>query len=117
MTKQELKLQVAAAIDAAREELFQLGDAILAGPELGYKEFSTAQRVAEAFEDLAIPYRDQVAVTGLIGDLQGKKHLGRVAMLGELDAVLCPTHPFADPVKCCWARRKSPNPPRRKRTG
>jgi len=98
MTKQELKLQVAAAIDAAREELFQLGDAILAKPEMGYKEFSTADLTAKAFEKLGIPYRDKVAVTGLIGDLQGRKNLGRVAMLGELDAVLCPTHPFADPV-------------------
>ncbi len=96
-TKEELKQAACAAIDRNRERIFQIGDAIAAEPEMGYKEFKTAGKFKAFLEQLGIDYRDQVAVTGVVADCPGRKSELRVAVMGELDAVLVPRHPGADP--------------------
>jgi len=86
-----------AAIDRRQEEIIAIGDDIFANPELGYKEFRTAEVVKKHFGDLGIAYRDQLAITGVKGWLKGRTSPVRLAIMGELDSVLCPEHPFADP--------------------
>ena len=86
-----------AAIDRRQEEIIAIGDDVFAHPELGYKEFRTADVVKKHFGALGIPYRDQLAITGVKGWLRGKTSPVRLAIMGELDSVLCPEHPFADP--------------------
>ncbi|MGE5654811.1 MAG: amidohydrolase [Bacillota bacterium] len=97
MTKEELKQRVCAAIDRRAEELTEVGETIMRMPELGYKEWRTAALVEEKFKSLGLSYRKEVALTGLVANLPAKSAGPRVAVLGELDAVLCPGHPFADP--------------------
>lgn len=97
MTKEELKQRVCDAIDRRAAELTEVGETIMRMPELGYKEWRTAALVEEKFKSLGLSYRKEVAITGLIADLPMKQPGPRVAVLGELDAVLCPGHPFADP--------------------
>ena len=98
MTKSELKAKVCAIIDAHADDIYAIGEKILQKPEMGYREFNTAELVAKEFEKLGIPYKTGLAVTGVKGNLAGKKSLARVAVIGELDAVTSPTHPEADPT-------------------
>ncbi len=98
MTKPELKAKVCEIIDAHADDIYAIGEKILKKPEMGYREFDTASLVAKEFEKLGIPYKTGLAVTGVKGNLAGRKSLARVAVVGELDAVISPTHPEADPT-------------------
>lgn len=95
-TKAELKKIACAAIDAKRAEITALGDSIFAEPELGYKEVKTAAKIKKLFDELGYAYRDQVALTGVIAPLKGKESKVKVAVMGELDAVVAPGHRCAD---------------------
>ncbi len=98
MTKLELKAKVCEIIDAHADDIYAIGEKILKKPEMGYREFDTASLVAKEFKKLGIPYKTGLAVTGVKGNLAGRKSLARVAVIGELDAVISPTHPQADPT-------------------
>lgn len=98
MTKAELKAKVCEIIDTRAEDIYAIGEKILKKPEMGYREFDTARLVAEEFEKLGIPYQAGLAVTGVKGKLAGKNSLAKIAVIGELDAVISPTHPEADPT-------------------
>ena len=98
MTKAELKARVCEIIDARADDIYAIGERILAKPEMGYREFETSAVVKEELTKLGIPYKSELAVTGVKGNLAGRDHLARVAVIGELDAVTCSTHPTADPV-------------------
>ncbi|MDP3058832.1 MAG: peptidase dimerization domain-containing protein, partial [bacterium] len=41
--------------------------------------------------------REGIGITGVRADLKGKSSVVRLAIMGELDAVVCPDHPHADP--------------------
>jgi len=105
MTREELKKTVCAAIAARRNDILALGNAIYAEPELGYKEAKTAAKVEAIYKKLGIPYETGLALTGIKGRLKGKSSRRTVAVLGELDAVVCADHPKADPISgaahCC----------------
>ena len=98
MTKDELKRKVCEAIDRRGQEIVDLGEDIFAHPELGYKEFRTADKVAEKFDALGLEYQREIAVTGLKARLKGGRGSAvSFCVMGELDSVLCPGHPHADP--------------------
>lgn len=96
MTKEELKLRVISAIDDNKERIIALGEEIFAHPELGFKEEHTSRLVKQVFEELHIPYRDGLAITGVKGNIKGRSSDLRIMIMGELDAVVCPLHPQAD---------------------
>ena len=84
-----LKRAACAAIDAQAQRLTAFGRDILAHPELGYKETRTAGKVLEAFASLGLTDVTRPARTGVKGWLW--RGAGpRVAVIGELDAVLSP---------------------------
>lgn len=85
------------AIDAQADRIVAFGKDILAHPELGYKETRTLGKVREAFAALGISQTESCACTGAKGWLW-RKPGPRIAVIGELDAVISPEHPFADPV-------------------
>lgn len=97
MTKNELKKIVGEAIDAAQDEIIEIADKILKNPEMGYKEFKTAELVKKTFEKLGIEYRSELAVTGVKGRMKGKSSDVTVCVMGELDAVISKTNPDANP--------------------
>jgi amidohydrolase len=96
MDKASLKARVCAAIDERSAELVDLGRQLQATPELGYKEFESAALVAQAFDRLSLAYREGLALTGIKAELAGASAGPGVAVLGELDALLCHGHPDAD---------------------
>lgn len=98
MNKEDLKRIVSSAIDKRRSEIIELGDEILHQPEMGFKEVRTAGRVEEIFTSLKLEYEAGLAITGIKAVLPGRSSRLKVAIIGEMDAVICPAHPQADTV-------------------
>ncbi len=105
MTKEELKQQLCAAIEKRAPEMLAFSQSIFEEPELGFKETKTAAKVQAAFDKLNIPYQTELAITGVKGRLKGTDSKRTVAVVGELDAIVCRTHPAADETTgaahCC----------------
>lgn len=92
MNKEELKRRCLEAIDANRELIIKLGNDVYKTPELGYKEFQTTKRVEEAFREVGLTPESEIAYTGCKVSASGKKG-PKVAVMGELDCVVCAEHP------------------------
>jgi amidohydrolase len=93
----EAKREVCAAIDAGRDSIVEIGEAIMDAPELGFKEHRSAERVKKFLSDVGLEYEDGLAVTGVKAVLRGGQPGPTVALMGELDALQVPDHPRADP--------------------
>jgi len=92
-----LKSEICQAIDRGKAETFAAAEAILRNPELGFKEFATAQLVSDRFQHLGIPHRTGLAITGVKGVIDTGRPGPTVAVMGELDSVVVYDHPFANP--------------------
>ncbi|MDU4216365.1 MAG: amidohydrolase, partial [Veillonella sp.] len=105
ITKEEVKERVCKAIVDAQPRLRELAESIMAEPELGFKEVKTSKKVQDMFYELGISYTTGHALTGVKGRMKGRDSKYTVAMVGELDAILCPRHPRADDLTgaahCC----------------
>ncbi|MFQ0992694.1 amidohydrolase [Gilliamella apicola] len=106
MTKEELKKKVCDAIANRKADIKSIAEAIWSEPELGYKEHKTAKKVENAFEKLGVPFKNKLALTGVKGRLKGGKGSKySIAVIGELDAIICADHPAADETSgaahCC----------------
>jgi amidohydrolase len=93
-----LKQKACAEIDKRRAEIIAIGEELFKNPELGYKEYKAARLVAEKLKEMGLSPREGIAVTGVRAELQGGESKVRLALMGELDAVVCPEHPNADPI-------------------
>ena len=71
--KEQLKQAICEAVDRRREKIESIGDQIMAHPELGFKEFKTAQLVSDTMKSLDIPHETGLAITGVKGVIKGKK--------------------------------------------
>lgn len=104
-TKEELKQLAINAIDNRREDIYKIGDSIFEEPELGFKEFKTAAKIKEVLDELKVQYEDKIAITGIKAKLKGKESKYNVGIMGELDSVVSPMHPYADKetgaAHCC----------------
>lgn len=95
-SKEELKKAACEAIDKNKEKIIAFGDSIFAEPELGYKEVKTSKKFQTLLDELGFDHQDNVALTGVISNHKGKESKLKVALMGELDAVIVPAHPCAD---------------------
>ena len=98
LAKDELKNLVFNEIDRRKDELIELGKEIWRNPELGYQEFNTSRLVQEKFASINLPFKKDLALTGVRGDLNMKKSGPCLAVLGELDALYTPDHAECNPV-------------------
>lgn len=105
MTKEELKARVREAIRANAGKTRELAMSIFAEPELGFKEVKTSAKVKAAFDELGLTHEDGLALTGVKARMKGRTSRRTVALLGELDAIVCRNHPGSDKVTgaahCC----------------
>ncbi len=98
-TAHDLKCLALEAIDLHEKEIVSAARSILHNPETGFTEHKTSQFVVEEFRRLGVPHHAGLAITGVKGRLQGGAGPGpAVAVLGEMDSLRIPEHPFADPV-------------------
>jgi len=98
MPRDLLKQSVFEAIDAEKETIIALGESLYARPELGYREHFATEKVAELFTGLGFDVEKNIAVTGVAARPASVSPGPVVSVLGELDAIVCPEHPDADPV-------------------
>ena len=92
-----MKKRVCSTIDAHSQEIIAIGEEISKNPELGYKEFETSGLVLEHFENLGLPTQKNLAITGVKAKLAKRSDTPTVAILGELDSVVCYDHPRCNP--------------------
>ena len=97
MAFEEIKAKVFAAIDANAEKIINIGDTIWKNPEPGYREYKTAALTADVLKSLGLPTREKLGVTGVRGDMTFSESGPTIAILGELDSLILPTHPECDP--------------------
>ena len=72
-----------------------LSKAILNSAESGFKEFDTAKKVLAVFKNLGLKnIKKNIAVTGIVGTLDTGKKGPNLSILGELDGLPVPGHPF-----------------------
>src|SRR5215211_2927950 len=105
MSREELKQRVAAEVDRRQDEIIAVAERIWKHPELGFKEFGTAELVGEEFDRLRLQSRHGLAITGVKAIAEGGQPGPTVAIIGELDSILVADHPSADPTTgaahCC----------------
>ena len=84
------------AVDENRELILEAERYIWKNPETGYKEVKTNAYLAEKFVSLGyeLTYADNI--TGFYTEIDTKKPGPKILILGELDSVICPSHPEAD---------------------
>ncbi len=97
MNKDELKRYVCEYLDSHSDELIRRGEELLRMPELSYREDRTSDQVGKHFEKLGLKQRTGLAITGRRADIDTGRPGPRLAVLGELDALIVPHHPYADP--------------------
>ncbi|GGC63181.1 amidohydrolase [Haloferax sulfurifontis] len=90
-----LKARVCDAIDDRADEIIAFAKDVQAEPELGYKEVKTTEKVVSLFEDLDLDVETELAITGARARAGSGDFVA--AVLGELDALVNPDHPMADP--------------------
>ena len=88
MDKAAIKQKVCEAIAAHRADIEAISEAILAEPELGFKEVKTSRKVQEALERLGIEFTAGHGITGVKARMKGRNSKRTVAMLAELDAIV-----------------------------
>ncbi|MBP3753022.1 MAG: amidohydrolase [Pyramidobacter sp.] len=98
MSKAELlKKKVFEAVDASGAWVREYTDDIAANAELGFHETRTSGKLAERLESLGLNVKKNIALTGLRTDI-GTNKGPKVALIGELDGIVCRNHPQANPV-------------------
>lgn len=93
-------------IDQNAEKIIAFGDDIWHHAELGFMEHRTSQKFAEQLEAMGLSCERNIAVTGVKSYLNEKKEGEvRLALMGELDALVFPDHVDANPetgaAHCC----------------
>ena len=85
------------AVEKHRTLILEAERHIWKNPETGYKEYKTSAYLAEKFKALGYTLTCAEGITGFITDVDTGKGGPTVLVLGELDSVICPTHPESDP--------------------
>lgn len=92
----DIEKRIVEIIEENREVIINFGRDIYTHAELGYKEFRTTEKFAEVLKKLNLRVKENLAVTGVKGYLSGKHHNVSLALIGELDALRIPNHPFVN---------------------
>lgn len=94
---EELKKKVCKSIDDNSEKIINFSKSVESEPELGFKEKKSSAKVKKMFDEIGLKYRDGLALTGVKARLKDDSDGINVAILGELDAVICKGNKNADP--------------------
>jgi len=98
MDKTTLKKKVLKEIDRRADEIIEYAKAIWDYPELGFKEYKTAELTEKKYEAAGWRYEEGIAITGSKAYLKGDGSRPSVGIVGELDALHIPVHPEAHPA-------------------
>jgi len=90
--------EIAKAVDQYRALILEAERYIWKNPETGYKEVKTCKYLQEAFEKLGYELKMAEGITGFYTCIDTGRPGPEVLVLGEMDSIICPNHPEADPV-------------------
>lgn len=94
----QLKKRICNTIEENQAAFIALGHQILLDPETAFSEFKTAEKIKKALSSLGLSCRTEQAITGVVADASGRSTDATIALMGELDAILLPDYPYADPA-------------------
>lgn len=86
------------AVDKYRDLILEAERYIWRHPETGYREEKTSQYMKDVFARLGYELECPQDITGFITRIDTGRPGPEVLILGELDSIICPNHPEADPV-------------------
>jgi len=93
------------AVDRHREQIVRAYEFLWNNPETGYKEWKTHEYLAQEFRQLGYELTEAGNIPGFYTDADTGRPGPTVLVMGELDALICESHPDADPatgaVHCC----------------
>lgn len=96
MCKEKLKEIVLKKIDENADRIIDIGKKIYENPELGYKEKFATDLVIKELESLGLEVDKNLSLTGCRARANKGKEGPKIAVMGELDAVICREHENAD---------------------
>lgn len=88
---------ITAAVEKHRQLILDAERYIWQHPETGYKEFKTSAYMAEKFEALGYKLTLADGITGFTTDIDTGRKGPTLLIMAELDSIICPSHPEADP--------------------
>ena len=97
-TRQFRKADVQKTVEKYADLMFDVFEYMRLNPELGWKEYKANERMIAEFEKLGYKVERPDGVTGFWTTIDTGKPGKTIAILGELDSVICAAHPDADPV-------------------
>lgn len=83
-------------VEKHRELILNSLDYIWKNPETGYKEWKTHRYMEEAFRRLGYELNLAGNIPGFTAEVDTGKEGPTIAVFGEMDALICGTHPAAD---------------------
>lgn len=90
--------EISQIVDQYRDLILAAERDIWKTPETGYKEFKTSAYMAEKFRSLGYELTMAEGITGFYTVVDTGREGPEVLVLGELDSIICPAHPDADPT-------------------
>jgi len=94
MTRAE---QLCAFTEKHRDLILAAEEYIWKNPESGYREWKTTAYMEKVFEDLGYELHRAGNIPGFYADLDTGRPGPKIAILGELDSLIIPSHPECDP--------------------
>jgi amidohydrolase len=92
MDKLQMKEKCIRFIDENKASIVDIGRKLYNNPELGYREVNSTKLVVNYLEELGLNVEKNIAVTGCRARVNEHKEGPKIAILGELDAILCKNH-------------------------
>lgn len=86
-----------AMVEKHRQLILDAFEYIWANPEIGYKEWKTHKYLKDAFEKLGYQLTEAGNIPGFVTTLDTGKPGPTLLIFGEMDGLLIPEHPDADP--------------------
>lgn len=93
MDKLRAKKLIQKIIDRSQKQYIQIGKQLYHIPETGYKEEKTSYIVAENLKNIGLRVETGLAITGCRAYANENKAGPKLALLGELDGLICESHP------------------------
>lgn len=89
--------RIDAAVERYRDIILDAERHIMKNPETGYKEYKTSAYMEEKFREMGYELTLAEGITGFYTVIDTGREGPEVMILAELDSIICPSHPDADP--------------------
>ncbi|MDH5402273.1 MAG: amidohydrolase [Candidatus Heimdallarchaeota archaeon] len=75
--------------ESMKDKLINIRRTIHMNPELGFNEYETAKLIKEKLDELGIPYKSEIAKTGIVATIQGTGNGNgkRILIRADMDAL------------------------------